>query len=799
MKKRMITAVLTLSILLTNILPVMAQSDTSVIAENNYEDTFNERIESDGSYDIGACDHIHGSDHEHEIVCDADNAQEEDLNGMSFGAHVCTGVVVTAEDGSQYFCPDSVEEEDVDDFVTGDSEDRVYDRAFEDTEVEINAESVTEEINGWSSFVDISKYKIIYSSEKVGMLTEEGGWITPEYCTYLLYPDGHKEVTGVKRDYYNDNYFNIDRIQYIKDRLKVNDINDADPQDVDYLINFILPYNYSNCNYAQLYLMYGDYEETKDSFIDGSKWRCPLCGEEYEIERDYSSEVEILEGGNRYYIWEHFNGCQLREEDKYWTCDDCGETFELRSSVFIGHFRGYDEAGSSTITDHNEWCTDREGHYFHCDICGEDILCLRRGKGQWDHDWIIFRNKDGSAYYRPKEVHIKDCQIEQAAKNIISEVITDDMNELEKAWYLYKWIIDNVTYDYKDVQYGYYVCSEEDFSTRYSDEPAIGTEAFKELYFVKEGIVYKYFDYSEKELELIQEYGQIYYGEAFGCLVQTDAVCAGNSRGYVWLLEDVGIKAYYKASTELNHAWVTVKLNGNWYNVDPTHRYFMKSDKYKGFDEVDIYYSFKNNMGTNTEIDEDVRCLDESYDNYSSISQRYEAMYGKAKPERAQDSEYDKRGLDSINDSMFQTVSVDMVINSANAVMIVGDKAALQIPGYDTGSLYSKSKKASLSGGVIYANKKGNCKVLTGGGKNKRTVCKIRIESPKLKSVTKIKEGMSKTVKLRGTKQAVIYDVADPKIATVSSDGTVTAKKNGTTILTAVVAGHTYTGTIIVQ
>ena len=254
MKKRMITAVLTLSILLTNILPVMAQSDTSVIAENNYEDTFNERIESDGSYDIGACDHIHGSDHEHEIVCDADNAQEEDLNGMSFGAHVCTGVVVTAEDGSQYFCPDSVEEEDVDDFVTGDSEDRVYDRAFEDTEVEINAESVTEEINGWSSVVDISKYKIIYSSEKVGMLTEEGGWITPEYCTYLLYPDGHKEVTGVKRDYYNDNYFNIDRIQYIKDRLKVNDINDADPQDVDYLINFILPYNYSNCNYAQLYL-----------------------------------------------------------------------------------------------------------------------------------------------------------------------------------------------------------------------------------------------------------------------------------------------------------------------------------------------------------------------------------------------------------------------------------------------------------------------------------------------------------------------------------------------------------------
>ena len=836
MKKKIMTAILVRVLLMANVLDVMAQSNLQVNAgEIHAEAEFADEgtdgfgvegndgsIESDGSFKL--MDHECGHDHEAGDCDRCVHVIEEEAEGFDAEAKAIAGTVITEEDGTMYFCPDDNEEAgtgeecnaeseigagEEDDVAEGageednagsesgsGEEDDVAEEIEAGEEGDVESEDGTgddfetaseEEAEGRYYQINPDRYKVIYASEKAGMLTEEGGWITPAYY------EGENNQYA-RYDYFCDNPFGIDRIQYIKDRLHVDDINDADPEDVDYLINFILPYDSWNCNYSLYYQLYVYYKE--GTVTDGKIWRCPLCNEEFKIERDCDSYVWIYEDDIKKNICDHFNHCCLRDEDRYWTCEECGETYELGSSVFFGRFRKWDEIGKRCIKDHKEWCADREEGCYHCDICGNDLFHPRNYDGTWDQEYLIYEIGDGYVNSELVENHYRKCRTDKAADQIVEETITEDMNELEQAWYLYKWIIKNVTYDYKDVGYGYFVCLEEDFATKFSGEPAIGTEEFKKLYFVKEGRVYKFFDYTEKELALLAEYGKIYHQEAFGCLVQTDSVCAGNARGYVWLLEKVGISSYYKASRALNHAWVTVKLDGNWYNVDPTHGYFMKSDKSRGFDEVDIYYGYKDDRSVNDNIVEDLRCLDESYDPYYTIAQRYEAMYGEKKPYRPQDSDIDRIGLDGFNGN---TVSVDMVIGTRSAYMIVGDKAAINISGYDRSNIYGKGKKARYENGVVYANRKGTYKLMYGGGKNRKTVCSIKIEAPKLRGVTKMKVGTDKKIKLRGTKQAVSYKVEDTAIASVSPSGVVSAKKSGTTTITATVAGHSYTGTIIVK
>lgn len=57
---------------------------------------------------------------------------------------------------------------------------------------------------------------------------------------------------------------------------------------------------------------------------------------------------------------------------------------------------------------------------------------------------------------------------------------------------------------------------------------------------------------------------------AYGILVAREGVCMGYTLAYDYLLEQIGIDNYYCNSTELNHAWNIVSLNGKWYHVDVT-------------------------------------------------------------------------------------------------------------------------------------------------------------------------------------------------------------------------------------
>lgn len=57
---------------------------------------------------------------------------------------------------------------------------------------------------------------------------------------------------------------------------------------------------------------------------------------------------------------------------------------------------------------------------------------------------------------------------------------------------------------------------------------------------------------------------------AAGALVDKKAICVGYSRALIVLLKSMGVEAEYVSSQVINHAWVKVKVNGNWYHADPT-------------------------------------------------------------------------------------------------------------------------------------------------------------------------------------------------------------------------------------
>ncbi len=57
---------------------------------------------------------------------------------------------------------------------------------------------------------------------------------------------------------------------------------------------------------------------------------------------------------------------------------------------------------------------------------------------------------------------------------------------------------------------------------------------------------------------------------ASGALVDKQAVCAGYAKALNVLLHRVGIETSYVCGTSLNHGWSYVKLDGQWYHVDPT-------------------------------------------------------------------------------------------------------------------------------------------------------------------------------------------------------------------------------------
>lgn len=57
---------------------------------------------------------------------------------------------------------------------------------------------------------------------------------------------------------------------------------------------------------------------------------------------------------------------------------------------------------------------------------------------------------------------------------------------------------------------------------------------------------------------------------ASGVFLDRTAVCAGYAKAFNVLLNRIGLETGYVVGTSLNHGWTYVKLDGQWYHVDPT-------------------------------------------------------------------------------------------------------------------------------------------------------------------------------------------------------------------------------------
>ena len=102
--------------------------------------------------------------------------------------------------------------------------------------------------------------------------------------------------------------------------------------------------------------------------------------------------------------------------------------------------------------------------------------------------------------------------------------------------------------------------------------------------------------YIHDEIDKITSYKNIGYASYHACgpLVYGQAMCEGYANAYIYLLTKAGITAYEGGSNSMNHAWVYVQLDGEFYNVDITwddtrrtgstlngafdHNYFLRSD-----------------------------------------------------------------------------------------------------------------------------------------------------------------------------------------------------------------------------
>ena len=152
-----------------------------------------------------------------------------------------------------------------------------------------------------------------------------------------------------------------------------------------------------------------------------------------------------------------------------------------------------------------------------------------------------------------------------------------------------------------------------------------------------------------------------------------------------------------------------------------------------------------------------------------------------------------------------QTVEAATVkLNKARRTMKVGQIYKLTVKG-PHGAVKWKSSKKSVAAvdnsGVVRAKKKGTANIYAQVGK-KKLKCRITVKSPapsiNKKSLTLYRGGAFRlTVKYPTSK--VKWTSSNKKVATVNSKGTVVAKKNGKTTITAAMRGRKLKCSVVVK
>lgn len=138
------------------------------------------------------------------------------------------------------------------------------------------------------------------------------------------------------------------------------------------------------------------------------------------------------------------------------------------------------------------------------------------------------------------------------------------------------------------------------------------------------------------------------------------------------------------------------------------------------------------------------------------------------------------------------TAKASIENQTKSLILVKGQKTTIKSPVKMTYSS-SNPKVASVSSkGLITAKAKGSA-VITGKYKKAKWTYKVTVEQPKLNPASlTLTEGQTCQLKIFGTTRKAKWYSSNKSIATVSKTGKVTAKKSGTTFITAKINGVSY-------
>lgn len=149
-----------------------------------------------------------------------------------------------------------------------------------------------------------------------------------------------------------------------------------------------------------------------------------------------------------------------------------------------------------------------------------------------------------------------------------------------------------------------------------------------------------------------------------------------------------------------------------------------------------------------------------------------------------------------------EATSTEAKINRKTIVLIKGQTTRLKVVGAPNAVTWTSSKQAVATvnkSGKVTAKKKGVAKI-TAKADGKNYSCKVTVQTPSInrKTVT-LYIGETTALKMNGTNQKTIWNSSNQSVASVNSNGIVTAKKTGTSTITATVLKKEYTCKITVR
>ena len=273
-------------------------------------------------------------------------------------------------------------------------------------------------------------------------------------------------------------------------------------------------------------------------------------------------------------------GC-LTEGQKTRSCSVCGTVLETEAIPADGN---------------HEWqvrkvipptaCSEGFTTYG-CDRCGLSEMrdFVPSGGKRCDYDWDSREDLGNGKYYveckvcgfghtftesEYNDMVTTNAQVDAKVREVISQVIKDDMTDAEKIIEINNWLCRNVVYD------------DEEYQNHINGNATPDSHSYKTL----------------------------------GALLDGTAVCAGYARAFKDFMDELGIECLYVSSESMDHAWNQVRLEDGWYWLDTTWN--------DTGDEAYFYnnYLFKTGKRVDDEVG-GVECNGEMYKNGKTVYDKY--------------------------------------------------------------------------------------------------------------------------------------------------------------------------------